>query len=237
MIWKLLKRFIHTARSGTAGDGWVTFLLNVSDGRNSYFRTSSLQKILGITEYVLNVTAPISCRDARHSLVSFIDILTVKLLTEIAYLANFHRLLLLCLGGGGARSGVGCVWCSGDRFSCDEYVMKTLWIINTACRNYGISLIISFQCVLLSIIFFFPFISCAFYCEKPSTCHIKYKDRWEIKHQRKETDVVKLYYINSYSPAHYSHGYKQRDSEADTEQPSRPELFLYTTPPPAVPPR
>lgn len=85
--------------------------------------------------------------------------------------------------------------------------------------------------------FFSPSFFVLFYCEKPSTCHIYHKDRWEIKHQRKETDVVKLYYINSYSPAHYKHGYKQRDSKADTEQPSRTELFLCTTPPPAVPPR
>lgn len=59
------------------------------------FQNIESSKNTGITEYVLSVTAQVSFRDARHSWVSFIDILTNELLREIVYLSNFHRLLLL----------------------------------------------------------------------------------------------------------------------------------------------
>ena len=90
------------------------------------------------------------------------------------------------------------------------------------------SLIISFQCVLLSIVFFFLLYFLGFLLWKtfnlaPVVIIIRPVGN---KNQRKETDVVKLYYINSYSQAHYSHGYKNETVKLILSSRAGPSSFF-----------
>ena len=91
------------------------------------------------------------------------------------------------------------------------------------------SLIISFQCVLLSIVFFFLLYFLGFLLWKTfnlAPVVIIIIRPVGNKNQRKETDVVKLYYINSYSPAHYSHGYKNETGKLILSSRAGPSSFF-----------